>query len=244
MTKENAQELAVMNQAPTPMELIQSAISSNVTPEALGQLMDLQERWEANNARKEFDRAMVAVQGDMPEIVKTKQVCFKNKAGGFTEYKHEDLSEMVEILRPVLAKHGLSFRWRTASDKNLVTVTCLLSHQMGHNEETSLSGGIDTSGGKNAIQGVASVVTYLQRYTLKAALGIAAGHDDDAQSVVEPDASSDWIAKIENASTAAELHEIGQELKGVNMPQNSLNAVKKAYSVALKSLREADNGAA
>jgi len=249
MSKEKVQALAVKGDinppaAPTPMDLIQSAVSSNVTPEALGQLMDLHERWEANQARKEFDRAMVTLRDDMPEIVKNVPVSYGNNK---TAYKYEDLSAITKALTPIMSKHGFSFRWRTSSDNALVTVTCVLSHQMGHYEETSLSAAIDKSGGKNAIQGLGSAVTYLQRYTLKAALGIAAGKDDDAQSVTdaaEPDESSDWIAKIENASTAAELYEIGQALKGVNMPQGSLANVKAAYSKALNILKGAANGTA
>ena len=40
----------------------------------------------------------------------------------------------------------------------------------------------DASGNKNAIQAVISAVTYLQRATLKAKCGLAAGRDDDAQA--------------------------------------------------------------
>ena len=41
----------------------------------------------------------------------------------------------------------------------------------------------DNSGGKNSIQGIGSSITYLQRYTLKLALGLAAGRDDDGNTV-------------------------------------------------------------
>jgi hypothetical protein len=37
----------------------------------------------------------------------------------------------------------------------------------------------DTSGSKNAIQSIASTITYLQRYTLFAATGLAADDQDD-----------------------------------------------------------------
>ena len=53
-------------------------------------------------------------------------------------------------------------------------MTCVLSHRDGHFEETTLTAGRDDSGKKNAIQQVGSTITYLQRYTLKAALGLAA----------------------------------------------------------------------
>ena len=61
-------------------------------------------------------------------------------------------------------------------------VTCIVAHRDGHFEETTLSAGHDQSGNKNSIQAVGSTITYLQRYTLKAALGLAASDDDDGRS--------------------------------------------------------------
>jgi hypothetical protein len=62
-------------------------------------------------------------------------------------------------------------------------VTCVISHGDGYFEENSLAAAQDDSGNKNSIQAVGSTVTYLERYTLKAALGLAVATDDDAQSV-------------------------------------------------------------
>jgi hypothetical protein len=57
-----------------------------------------------------------------------------------------------------------------------------VSHRDGYSEETELSGGNDNSGNKNDIQAVGSTITFLQRYTLKAALGLAATVDDDGRN--------------------------------------------------------------
>ena len=61
-------------------------------------------------------------------------------------------------------------------------MTCVLSHKSGHYEETTLSGPPDASGSKNAIQAIGSTLTYLQRYSLVQALGLAAGDDDDGKA--------------------------------------------------------------
>jgi hypothetical protein len=55
-------------------------------------------------------------------------------------------------------------------------------------EETTLPGMPDLSGNKNPIQAIGSAVTYLQRYTLKAALGLTVSkeEDDDARSADTP----------------------------------------------------------
>ena len=100
--------------------------------------------------------------------------------GGETSYQHEDLGEIARVVAPILAKHGLSYRFRTTSEINQpVSVTCIVSHRAGHTEDNTLVAGADNSGKKNVIQAIGSTITYLQRYTLKAALGLAAATDDD-----------------------------------------------------------------
>ena len=50
-------------------------------------------------------------------------------------------------------------------------------------EENTLTGPVDATVGKNAIQAIGSTLTYLQRYSLVQALGLAASNDDDGRSV-------------------------------------------------------------
>ncbi len=72
-----------------------------------------------------------------------------------------------------LAAHGFSHRWDTKQADGRIEVSCILTHNLGHSESTTLEASPDSSGKKNAIQQVASTVTYLQRYTLLAACGLA-----------------------------------------------------------------------
>jgi len=93
------------------------------------------------------------------------------------------------VVSPILAKHGLSYRYRTTSVPNEpVTVTCIVSHRDGHFEENTLCAGRDDSGNKNSIQAIGSTSTYLQRMTLKAALGLAVSNDDDGKHADAADA--------------------------------------------------------
>jgi hypothetical protein len=87
-----------------------------------------------------------------------------------------------------LAKHGFSHRWDTEQlDGGKIAVTCILTHKLGHSESTVLSSTKDDSGKKNNIQQMASAITYLQRYTLLAATGLATHDqgDDDGQGAEE-----------------------------------------------------------
>lgn len=173
-----AQEVASVV-AMTPMEMLDRAVSQNAPVETLSKLLDLQERWEKNQARKAFAAAMSAAKADLPKIVKTRKVDFTT-AKGRTNYQYEDLAGIMDQVGPVLSRHGLSIRYRTTAEINQpISVTCIIEHSDGHHEENTLTAGRDDSGNKNSIQQIGSTVTYLQRYTLKAALGLAAAADDD-----------------------------------------------------------------
>lgn len=178
----------------TPMGMLDRAVQGGASIEVLEKLMALQERWEGNSARKAFDAAIADAKAEIPVIQKKQHVHFESKKQGSatTDYHHESLADIAEVVAPILGKHGLSYRFRTMSPPNEpVTVTCIISHRDGHSEENTLSAGKDESGNKNSIQAVGSTITYLQRYTLKAALGLAAGHDDDGNGSEPPEMLSE-----------------------------------------------------
>jgi hypothetical protein len=81
-------------------------------------------------------------------------------------------------------------------------VTCILS-KGGYREENSLPGPADTSGSKNPIQAIGSAVTYLERYTLKAALGLSATDDDDAIEANVTQLTDEQATEITNAIEAS-----------------------------------------
>ncbi len=163
------------------MRIVSSAVASAQPIEVIERLLVVHERIMAEAARREYNAAMAALRGELPRVFKTDVVDYKTKAGR-VYYQHENLAAMVEDLSPVMARHGLAFRWKTDTTiPESIQVTCVITHAAGHFEEATLSGPPDTSGSKNAIQAIASTVSYLQRYTLKAAVGIAAGKDDDGQ---------------------------------------------------------------
>lgn len=183
----------------TPMAMLDKALATG-NVEIIAKVMDLQERWERNQARKAFDEAMAAAKAEIKTVAKNRAVDFTSPKGR-TNYRYEDLAEIARTVDPALAKHGLSYRFRATSNPNEpITVTCIVSHRNGHSEENTLSAGRDESGNKNSIQGIGSTITYLQRYSLKAALGLAAGHDDDAKTVdtgeVITDAQAEEIRKL------------------------------------------------
>lgn len=195
----------------TPMEMLDRAISSGAGIETLEKLLALQERFEANQARKAFDEAMAAAKADIPTIVKNRVVDFTSQKGR-TNYRHEDLGEIAKTIDPILSKHGLSYRFRTTSNLNEpVTVTCIVSHRAGHSEENTLCAGRDDSGNKNSIQGVGSTISYLMRYTLKAAIGLAVSNDDDGRAA-GADESGGYVTQDQAAQLNKLISETGTDM--------------------------------
>lgn len=147
----------------------------------LERMLAMKERMDANNARISFARALSQARAEIPPIIKEATVDFTSQKGR-THYQHETLAGIAKAIDPILARYGISYRFRTDQGNGGVRVTCIVQHSDGHAEETTLTGAPDQSGSKNGFQAVGSAVTYLQRYTLKAALGLSAEVDDDAQA--------------------------------------------------------------
>jgi hypothetical protein len=160
----------------TPLGLLQMAIQQRANVDQLTKLFELQDRWQASQACQAYNAAMAKFKQRPPKILKNKHV----KLDGM-EYAHATLDHVTEAITETLSAVGISHRWKVAQSPE-IAVTCVLTHKMGHSEETTLKALPDTSGSKNSIQAIGSTVTYLQRYTLLAAMGMAAaGMDNDGR---------------------------------------------------------------
>lgn len=204
-------QLAVSEKKPvisegSALSIVQYAIAQGAGIDVIERLMALKEREEANEARRAYDAAMAEFKAHPPRISKNKHVEF-----GQTKYDHATLDHVTDVLTAALSHVGISHRFEIQQNGETVTVSCILRHNLGHSERTSLTGPIDKSGSKNPIQSVGSAVTYLQRYTLLAAVGMAAGGDDDgassgqaAQGLAEPA----YLEYLDNLNNAADLKEL------------------------------------
>lgn len=166
----------------SPSALLRIAVEQGADLDRMERLMALQERWEANEARKSFVNAMASFKAEPLVIYKRKQVGYTTKEGEFVGYKHAELADVTDVIAPAMARHGLSHRWVPRQDGGQIHLDCIVTHALGHSETVSLSAPPDTSGKKNTIQAIASTISYLERYTLLAASGMATtGMDDDGQ---------------------------------------------------------------
>lgn len=197
-----AQQNHALVQTQNPyLNMAQMAMQQGKVAE-LRELLALQKEWDAEEQRKAFVGAMSDFKAEAGgiTIAKSKRVSFKTSTGK-TEYDHAELHDITRALVPVMAKHGLSHRWTLKQEGNSITVECIVSHRAGHSESVSMTAAPDSSGGKNSIQAIASTKTYLERYTLLAATGVATGGelDNDGRGY---DASEDDIEYISDAQLA------------------------------------------
>lgn len=164
----------------TPLTMLNMAVEQGADIDKLSKLMDLQERWETNQARKAYVAALTAFKKNPAKITKNKSAGFDHKTGGGrTEYDYATLPQVVSAIAPELSKHKLSHSWGVEQGDKGVSVTCTLTHQKGHSESVTLSAPVDTSGSKNPIQAIGSTVSYLERYSLLAITGLATEDMDD-----------------------------------------------------------------
>jgi len=154
-------------------------LDRGATPEQIGTIMDLADRQDAKLADQAMNEAMAGFKAEAITILKSKQVGYTGRDGAFVGYKHAELFDVVAAVGPALAKHGMSYRWDVKQTPTWISVTCILKHKAGHSESVEMGGPPDDSGKKNSIQQIASTVSYLQRYTLKAICGVAEGGDDN-----------------------------------------------------------------
>jgi hypothetical protein len=180
----NAQAIDIRSEPTLPATVTESAAilsliermatNPEISPERVERFIAMHDGMEAKRAKLAFSNAIAQAKAKIAETP-----IIKN-ATGHNSKRYADFSAYAKVVDPVLASFGLTYRFRTIqSDK--ISVTCILTGH-GHEEENTLAGPADSSGSKNAIQAIGSTLTYLQRYTLVQALGLAASNDDDGQA--------------------------------------------------------------
>jgi len=223
----------------SPPELLNLAIIKKSDITIIERLATLAERWQETQDKRHalmaFNNAVADAKANIPTIKKTSRVKFAAKHGGAdTDYMYEDFAAVAETIAPHLGAVGLSYRYELLQPTpDTVTVTCILSHRDGHMVETPLTCKVDPSGNKNHIQAISSAITYLERITLKAAVGLAAGKDDDGRASGRPmdEAPIDYINADEIEQLKAKCDALGcAHLKFLKwVPAGSFEEIPAAF---------------
>lgn len=237
-----------------PAAMIQYAMEKGADIEKLEQLFALQQKYEANEARKAYVKAMAEFKRNAPEITKDKFVSFGDGPKK-TEYMHATIGNVVEKIVGALALFGFSHRWDIKrGEAGLIIVTCVVTHEFGHFEETTLEAGLDTSGGKNNIQAMISTKTYLERHSLLAATGLATKDqvDDDGRGAdpkgLPAEREGELVKQIKAKTTKADAKKAWQaavkecEAASDVEAANRLKAVMLAHAATLDKEPASDAG--
>lgn len=118
-------------------------------------------------------------------------------AGSYS-YTYADLADVVKRTRPVLARHGLVALTPLHSHGDGLACSVVFVHEGGDRMDF---GPFPFPHGRDA-QATGSMVTYMRRYALVAALGMAAGDDDDG-AAAQPRPTEAELAAQEQAAQEA-----------------------------------------
>lgn len=136
----------------------------------------------------------------------------------FFKSKYAPLDTVLNTVRPILSKHGLSIIQTPSTEENCIVVTTILIHESGEFIETEP---LKLKMDKITAQGAGSAITYARRYSLSAVLGIASEDDDDG-NLAEP---TNKPRMTSNANTS--------EIKTNRKPSSLSDAqIKRLYAIA------------
>lgn len=121
---------------------------------------------------KELATALAAFNGEVSRVA-------KDRSNPFFKNNYATLDQIIDEVRPILHKNGLSIMQIPSGDADNVTLKTLLMHVSG---EWIESEPVAMKPVKNDPQSVGSAITYARRYSLAAFLSLNTGEDDDGNA--------------------------------------------------------------
>ena len=161
--------------------MLQAVVDSGITAEsaaAMKELAILYRQEQAHDARLAFNRALNAMQRELPTVDSTRSVPDRNGNTKFVYASYEDIWGQVA---PVLFRHGFSVGFNMKVADNRVVVTCTLTHDGGH--ERSNECAVRIGGGAPGLSGGqedGAAETSAKRRAFCAAINVPLNKDKDA----------------------------------------------------------------
>jgi hypothetical protein len=217
------------------------ASNPGVDIDKIQKLLEMQERWEVNRDKSSLRHAVAEFKKSPPQIIKQRVANVKSDKGSFS-YSYADLENITTAIQDGLAEHGVTHSWTTAESNGQVSVTCVLKYGMFEEPGVTLTAAPDKSGTKNDIQAKGSTISYLEKYTLLAATGMAAGMPDTDGNTAGPKmdqvAHDGHLSLIQGSKSLTELKDYWQAaVKGARKVKDA--ASEKEFTDA-KDQRKAE----
>lgn len=105
----------------------QAVVSGTIKAEHVAIMRELL----AMDAEKRFNAAFVALQADLPTIVA--KTVIPNRG------KYERYEDVMQVVGPILTKHGFTVSFSQDFKENRILETCTLSHAAGHSRANSFA---------------------------------------------------------------------------------------------------------
>lgn len=172
----------------TPMEILAGAVTEGkLDAESLKVIAELAWKDQDRNARKEYNRQLSAFRKACPEIVKTVPGPVLSKDGtNKPAYYYAPIEQIEPAIRPLLTGLGFNYTWDARVDGSMMTVTCVLRHEGGHEERSSFACPTDSrSPGMSEQQKYAGARKLGMRKSLEQVLGLV-GIDDPEDGTGRP----------------------------------------------------------
>lgn len=195
----------------TSIQILAHGINNNYDLATMEKLLELQAAMQAREARRLYFEAMSDLQGELPIIVKSGLADFKT-AKGRTRYTYVKQSDIAVALKPLLFKHGFSYRFESAIAANqMVALRCHVQHRAGHSETTMMQTPMPQNSKKSYLQEQAAIITSLKRHTIVMAFGVevmdAEDVQDEHQNIYYADSRfqssvDNWVARIRAGQTS------------------------------------------
>lgn len=188
MADETVKDVALVNEqaaetARGMMSLIKEALTNPaITPEKLNGLLDFKERLDRKNAETEANAAFARVVKSMPAIKKNGMIDFSSeKKGKQKPIPYAKFEDIQEAIRPIYEAEDFVLTFDSEPlDSGWAKWSAILTHANGHVRRASISLPLDTSGGKQNVQGAGSTSQYGKRYATGALFNLVfEGADDD-----------------------------------------------------------------
>jgi len=164
-----------------------------------------------------ISKALAQFQGEVKNPANTETNPFFNS-------KYAPLSDILNAVRPLLSKYGLSVLQSPSGDGQNIAITTLIVHESG---EWIESDPLTLKAEKATAQGAGSAITYARRYALSAMLGISSEDDNDGNAVIEN--SKPESEKNEDMATEAQLKKLYAMAKIKNISSDEMKKIIYEY---------------
>lgn len=147
----------------------------------------------------------------------------------FTESRYAPLNEILNVIRPLLAKHGLSVFQSTGGNGETISVTTMLLHESGEWLESDplVLHNIENKKMSTA-QEAGSSITYARRYSLSALLGISSEDDVDGNGANKKEPGKNNYNKGNQSNK-------NNQQQPKKITDNQLNKFKNLYNKLTKA---------